>query len=51
MRDLPPLLGRLLCWFGIHDFRLVSETFGFGTGGAIEKVECRRCGIYVTRSK
>ena len=51
MQNLPTLLGRLLCWLGIHDFRVVSETFGFGAGGTVEKAKCRRCGIYVTRSK
>ena len=46
--QLPPSIGRFLCWLGLHDFRVVSETFGFGTGG-VEKVECRRCGVTVTR--
>jgi hypothetical protein len=48
MIKLPPLLGRFLCWLGFHDFRVVSKSFGFGTGG-VEKDECRRCGITVTR--
>ena len=45
---LPPSVGRLLCWLGLHDFRVISETFGFGSGG-VEKVECRRCGLTITR--
>lgn len=49
MLKLPPWFGQLLCWLGIHDFRVVSETFGFGSRG-VEKVECKRCGITVTRS-
>lgn len=48
MVKLPPLLGRFLCWLGFHDFRIVSKTFGFGTEG-VEKDECRRCGVTVTR--
>ena len=48
MVKLPPLLGRILCWFGLHDFRLVSKSFGFGTEG-VERDECRRCGVTVTR--
>ena len=48
MNKLPPLLGQILCWFGFHDFRVISKTFGFGSGG-VEKVECRRCGVVVTR--
>jgi hypothetical protein len=44
MAHLPPLLGKILCWLGIHDFRVVNVTFGFGTDG-VEKDECRRCGV------
>ncbi len=46
---LPPLLVRLLCRLGYHDFRIISKTFGFGTEGGIETVECLRCGVTVTR--
>ncbi len=43
------LLGRVLCWLGFHDFRVIDKAFEFGREGGIEKVECRRCGITVTR--
>jgi hypothetical protein len=49
MSKLPPLLGRLLCWLGIHDMQVIDKTFGFGDGGGVEKVECRRCGATMTR--
>lgn len=49
MSKLPPLLGRLLCWLGFHDFLVIDRTFGFGAGGEVEKVECRRCGVTLTR--
>jgi hypothetical protein len=49
MLKLPPLLARLLCWLGFHDFRVISKTFEFGAGGGIEKIECRRCGRLTTR--
>ncbi|WP_423909982.1 hypothetical protein [Candidatus Spongiihabitans sp.] len=49
MQDLPPLLGKLLCWLGFHDFQVISKTFGFGDGGGVEKVECKRCGVIMTR--
>lgn len=48
MAHLPPLLGRVLCWFGFHDFRVLNVTFGFGTDG-VEKGVCRRCGVVRTR--
>jgi hypothetical protein len=46
---VPAWLGRVLCWFGVHDFRLVECTIGFGRGGRVETVECRRCGFATTR--
>ena len=43
-------IGRLLCRFGIHDYRLIEVIGSFGAGGQVEKVECRRCGCATTRS-
>jgi len=43
------LVGRLLCRLGVHDFRVVEGTFGFGDAGNIERLECRRCGHVTTR--
>ena len=40
---------RLLCLLGFHDFRVVEVTVSFGPSGAVEKVECRRCGYATTR--
>ncbi len=40
---------RLLCFLGFHDFRVVEATMSFGASGAVEKVECRRCGRRTTR--
>ena len=42
---LQKFLGRLLCQLGIHDFRVVNVTFGFGGAGNVERLECRRCGL------
>lgn len=41
---------RALCLFGIHDYRLIDVTFGFGSGGNVQRVRCRRCGHATTRS-
>jgi len=43
------LFRRLLCFLGFHDFRVVEVTVGFGPSGAVEKVECRRCGHLIAR--
>jgi hypothetical protein len=45
----PAWLGRLLCRLGVHDYRLVECTLEFGSGGRVERVECRRCGHTTTR--
>ena len=39
----PPIVGRLACRFGFHDYRVVEVTGGFGAGGSVEKRKCRRC--------
>ncbi len=41
----PKWLGRLLCRLGLHDFRVIDVTFGFGPSAKVEQVECRRCGL------
>ncbi len=43
-------IGRHLCWFGFHDYRLIEVVGAFGGGGQVKKVECRRCGYATTRS-
>ncbi len=42
-------LGRILCFLGLHDFKVIEVTFGFGGGPAIEKVRCERCGLVTAR--
>ncbi len=40
---------RFFCLLGFHDFHVVEATLGFGLSGAVEKVECSRCGYVITR--
>ncbi len=47
--DVSSLIGRLLCQLGFHSFRVIDATFGFGDAGGVEKVECRRCGVIMSR--
>ncbi|MCH7671294.1 MAG: hypothetical protein IIB72_03930 [Proteobacteria bacterium] len=49
MSKQSPLLEQVLCWLGFHDFKVIERTFGFGAAGGVEKVECQRCGVVVTR--
>ena len=48
--SMPNWIGRLLCWFGSHDYRLIEVVVAFGASGQVQKVECRRCGYATTRS-
>ncbi len=47
---MPAILGRILCYFGMHDFRMIDTTFGFGPGGGVSKLQCTRCGQTTTRT-
>ncbi len=47
---MPNWIGRPLCRFGLHDYRLIEVVGAFGAGGQVQKVECRRCGYTTTRS-
>ena len=42
-------LGQLLCWIGLHDLDLIEVVGGFGMGGQVEKLRCKRCGRIMTR--
>ena len=43
------LIGKILCWFGFHDFRVIDVNYEFATKG-IEHDECNRFGVIRTRS-
>ncbi len=49
MDNMESLIGRLLCWLGLHKYRLVEVTESFGSAGAVEKVQCDRCHATATR--
>jgi len=41
----------LLCWLGIHRYKIINKTFGFGSGGAVETIQCKICGIIKIRKR
>ena len=43
------MLMRLPCLLGFHRFQLIEKILSFGSGGNREKVQCKRCGLVVTR--
>ena len=34
----------LLCWLGIHRYKIIDTAFGFGAGGTTKRVQCKICG-------
>jgi|TARA_B100000929_G_scaffold211884_1_gene169071 hypothetical protein len=36
---------KLLCFLGIHQYKIIDVTYGFGSGGSVKTIECRVCGI------
>ena len=49
MENFRSFVEKMLCLLGLHDFEVLSKTFGFGEGDSVEKVECKRCGLIITR--
>ena len=41
-------LGLLLCWIGIHRYKIIGVSFGFGQGGSVKTDQCKICGIKKT---
>ena len=39
----------LLCWIGIHRYKIIDISFGFGQGGSVKTVQCKICGIKTTK--
>ena len=42
-------LGLLLCLVGIHRYKLIDVSFGFGQSGAVKTVQCKICKIKKTK--
>ena len=49
IESLLEIPGRILCFLGFHDFKMIDASFSFGPGGSVSRVECRRCGYVTTR--
>ena len=35
----------LLCLLGVHRYKVIDVTFGFGAFGTTKKIKCKICGI------
>ena len=38
-------LSLLLCLLGIHRYKVIDISFGFGVGGSVRTIQCKICGI------
>ena len=43
-------VNKIFCLLGLHQFKVIDITFGFGASGDVEKVECIHCGVIKTRT-
>ena len=39
----------LLCWIGIHRYKIIDVSFGFGPGGSVKTIRCEICGVKKTK--
>ena len=42
-------LDLLLCRIGIHRYKIIDISFGFGPGGSVKTVQCKICKIKKTK--
>ena len=38
-------IGLLLCWLGIHRYKVIDISFGFAAGDSVRTIKCKICGI------
>jgi hypothetical protein len=44
-------LALLLCWFGIHRYKVIDISFGFAAGDSVRTIKCKICGIKKIRKE
>ena len=44
-------LGLLLCWFGIHRYKVIDISFGFAVGDSVRTIKCKICGVEEIRKE
>ena len=43
--DVIMKLSLLLCWLGIHQYKIINVDFAFGASDSIKTLECKICEI------
>jgi hypothetical protein len=44
-------LDLLLCWMGIHRYKVIDISFGFAAGDSVRTIKCKICGIKKIRKE
>ena len=44
-------LGLLLCWLGIHRYKVIDISFGFAAGDSVRTIKCKICGVEKIRKE
>ena len=44
-------LGLLLCWLGIHRYKVIDISFGFAAGDSVKTIKCKNCGVEKIRKE
>ena len=44
-------LGLLLCWLGIHRYKVIDVSFGFAAGDSVRTIKCKICGVEKIRKE
>ena len=51
VKEVKTKLGLLLCWLGIHRYKVVDISFGFAAGDSVRTVKCKICGVEEIRKE
>ena len=45
VKEVKTKLNLLLCWLGIHRYKVIDVSFGFAAGDSVRTIQCKVCGI------
>ena len=51
VKEVKIKLGLLLCWLGIHRYKVIDISFGFAAGDSVRTIKCKICGIKKIRKE
>jgi len=51
VKEVKTKLALLLCWLGIHRYKVIDISFGFAAGDSVRTIKCKICGIKKIRKE